>query len=240
MADLHSTAPALTLDPVPGIITATLTLTGIRRCHHPGRRRPRADDHSGAPVHQPGAGRKGDARADLQYIGLSSDLYQDVNGPIANHRLYFGLTTYGAWSSPNEVTLDIYIDTDEDGVDDYRLSTRPRWAMRRTTRPATLCRGGGESGERDVFGLRAAQRADTLDAETAPFRTNVMVLPVRAVDIGLSDADTGFDYRVETWAGERLEPVEVTPVLHYDMRTAGLDLVGRGAGAVLCGRARRP
>ncbi|MEZ4560429.1 MAG: hypothetical protein R2851_16020 [Caldilineaceae bacterium] len=80
-----------------------------------------------------------------------------------------------------------------------------------------------------------------LDAETAPFRTNVMVLPVRAVDIGLSDADTGFDYRVETWAGERLEPVEVTPVLHYDVRTAGLDLVGRGGtGAVLCGRARRP
>ena len=54
-----------------------------------------------------------------------------------------------------------------------------------------------------------------------------MVLPVRAVDIGLSDEDTGFDYRVETWAGEQLAPVEVTPVLHYDLRAAGLDLVGR-------------
>ncbi|MCB0158548.1 MAG: S8 family serine peptidase, partial [Caldilineaceae bacterium] len=121
MADLHSVAPALTLDPVPGIITATLTLTGAGRAATT-----RAD---GGPALMTILARQfsspqqaaGDARADLQYIGISSDLYQDVNGPIANHRLYMGLTTYGAWTSPNEVRMDIFIDTDEDGVDDYRL-----------------------------------------------------------------------------------------------------------------------
>ncbi|MEZ4560428.1 MAG: hypothetical protein R2851_16015 [Caldilineaceae bacterium] len=83
VADLHSTAPALTLDPVPGIITATLTLTGIGRAA--------TTQADGGPALMTILARQftspaqaeGDARADLQYIGLSSDLYQDVNGPIA-------------------------------------------------------------------------------------------------------------------------------------------------------------
>ncbi len=57
--------------------------------------------------------------ADLQYVGVTSSY--SVTGDLSQTLLYFGLSSYGPWSTPNEVEFQIYIDADRDGTDDFVL-----------------------------------------------------------------------------------------------------------------------
>ncbi|MBK7455681.1 MAG: S8 family serine peptidase [Anaerolineales bacterium] len=55
--------------------------------------------------------------ADLKYIGAISDFTSTVVGKAA----FFSIATHGDWDTLSAVEFDIYIDTNEDGFDDYVL-----------------------------------------------------------------------------------------------------------------------
>jgi hypothetical protein len=58
--------------------------------------------------------------ADIQYVGVTSNYSVTGNlGP--NTALFFGLSSYGPWSTPSEIQSRIYIDSNQDGVDDFVL-----------------------------------------------------------------------------------------------------------------------
>src|SRR5262249_39704068 len=57
--------------------------------------------------------------ADVQYLGVTSS--GPVAGSLLSTRLYFGISTYAPWSTPNEVRFKLYIDSNRDGIDDLLL-----------------------------------------------------------------------------------------------------------------------
>jgi len=62
--------------------------------------------------------------ADLHYIGVTSDYGGQIanSHPASASTLYFGLSTWGNWSTPaTENEFDIYIDTNNDHTYDYVL-----------------------------------------------------------------------------------------------------------------------
>ena len=65
-----------------------------------------------------------------------------------------------------------------------------------------------------------------------PYNTNVMMLPVSAADLGLTDASAGFSYTVETYhrLTEDDVTVDVSPKLIYNAAKPGLDLTAGAAG----------
>jgi hypothetical protein len=58
--------------------------------------------------------------ADIQYLGVTSS-YSVTQNLGLNTAIFFGLSSYGAWSTPNEVQFLIYIDSNQDGIDDFVL-----------------------------------------------------------------------------------------------------------------------
>jgi hypothetical protein len=53
--------------------------------------------------------------------------------------------------------------------------------------------------------------------------TNVMMLEVAATDIGLTDSNTRFNYRVEAYARESSNRVDSSGLLTYDAAKPGFD-----------------
>lgn len=194
------------------------------------RRTPRETDH-----------------ADLFYVGVSTDLRStqtetNPNGSVEESMIYFGIATHGDWSTPSEVEFDIYIDTNKDGVDDYAVfnfnygsATGPDASDVFITVLVNL-----ETGEPLLQDFLNGVPASVLN--TAPFNTNVMVLPVSAEDLGLTNAASSFNYRVVSFSrdlelqDEEIDPedpdqdfADRTPLdapLSYDVLRPGIDLSG--------------
>ncbi len=159
--------------------------------------------------------------ADLRYVGVTSDYRARVAAGqgVAKTVLQFGVATYGDWSTPNYVSVRISIDADRDGVNDYVVSNG--WASGAYDVFAAVVNDLiGGSGVFDWYlnGVSAAR------FDSAPFNTDVMVLPVSASALGLHDGQTRFNYSVETsYAGV---VVDSTGVLTYDLASPGFDFTG--------------
>ena len=145
-----------------------------------------------------------DSDASLIAIGAASDLA--TSGSVSNANLYFGLATATSWPTPQTayVWLLVYVDTNHDGVADYRLSNDN----------VSFTTGNGDAG--DVFttvlerlddqensistetgGYLNVYTADQLD--TAPFNNSVMIQSISASQIGLQDGRSAFRYRAATY-----------------------------------------
>jgi hypothetical protein len=59
--------------------------------------------------------------ADLKYVGVAAQWPDDMAADVDAATIYFGVATWAPWSTPNEIGVSVLIDTDADGVDDYRL-----------------------------------------------------------------------------------------------------------------------
>jgi hypothetical protein len=111
----------------PGTRTFALGLhnTGARNSGLSGARAssrtPLASAFELAATSPPIAGLAQNSRgADIQYLGVTSSY--SVTGNLGlNTSIFFGLSSFGPWSTPNEVQLLIYIDSNRDGRDDFVL-----------------------------------------------------------------------------------------------------------------------
>jgi len=150
--------------------------------------------------------------ADLKYIGAISDYTTSVVGASA----FFSIATYGDWDTPtaSAVEFDIYIDIDEDGIDDYVLyntntgtSTSPTDTM-----VSVLC----------SLSTFSCSTADFINwwgggVNTNLFNNNVMTMDVLLESFGLTNVNTDFDFYVVTFAREAAGAVDVSDMMHYDV-----------------------
>ncbi|MGF1503954.1 MAG: S8 family serine peptidase [Anaerolineae bacterium] len=141
--------------------------------------------------------------ADLAHLG--------INTP-GDGTAFFGINTYGEWSTPDEVEFDIYIDLDQDGIEDLILLN---------------CSGGDDVFNVcfvDLAGLYAAPGSllsfgdlvNVFDSEidTRVFRNDVMFLPfdMTLYDIpAIFGSDPAFDMWVVTFSRDFTGAVDCVP-----------------------------
>ncbi len=58
--------------------------------------------------------------ADIRYVGVTSG-YSVTQNLEPDTLLFFGLASYAPWSTPNEIQFQVYIDSNQDGHDDFVL-----------------------------------------------------------------------------------------------------------------------
>lgn len=164
--------------------------------------------------------------ADLQAVGIATDAMTTTPDLQA---IYFGIAAYGEWSTPTEVQFQVYFDIDQDGVEDFVLITSP------------LASANGDATDVHVSVLiDLATGASYLEgnlnfdygteASTQLLNNNVMVMPVYAADLGLSDADSDFDYLVATFSSYSDGVIDVTDWMTYDISNPVIDVSGGTRG----------
>jgi uncharacterized repeat protein (TIGR01451 family) len=140
--------------------------------------------------------------ADLQYVGVAAD----------STRIWFGVSTWGDWSSPTDVSFTVYIDTNSDGTYDRQIFT---------TNTGRLARLFGASTQSDldtfitgvfippgsISSVIAAStpsfvnRLSAASADTAVFNNNVLFFGATPAQLGLANTSSPFRYKVETCPG---------------------------------------
>lgn len=186
--------------------------------------------------------------ADIRYVGVTSSYPQrgwEDNSTV----IFFGMSGYAAWATPNEVQYRVYISTTGPGgsgpPDDI-----PEFMLVNTSIGAILPipGTGGATRPDDTFRsiLYRIQPDGTLQLlriadwnfippptaspflDSAPFETSVLALVTTAGFLGLSPDAPAFSYYVETYArdaGEFTKPVDRVPAsgaITYDLRSAAV------------------
>jgi subtilisin family serine protease len=190
--------------------------------------------------------RADEGAADLQYSGVTSNFATTVSptwpaGSLPDTTIYFAVTTYENWATPNEVTFEIPIDTDGDGEDDYLLfssdaigyatgrsaSDRFVAALRNLTTGVTTVQGPLNGLSPDAY-------------DTSLFNSRVLLLPVRASELGLSAQRNGFWYRIESFSSDlpldesgARRRVDQMPHRYFDPTQPGLRFSGEDQQAAV-------
>ncbi|MFN3331500.1 MAG: S8 family peptidase [Caldilinea sp.] len=171
--------------------------------------------------------------ADISYVGVATNFPHQPNDAAM---LYFGIAAHAAWSSPNLVRFDVLIDVDADGAADVRLfnSSREGYATDRFF---------GDTFVSALERLRSRQRIVQAPlnalappiADTRPFESRVMVLPVRVADLKLSAGQTVISYTVESYhRAFGVQPEDVidrTPPRRFDLANPALESLAGQTGA---------
>ncbi len=139
----------------------------------------------------------GARNADLKAVGVTSD-FKATNSVSASTKLFFAIATHGAWSTPTDVTFNIFIDRDRNGTDDFQIvNTAFADAAGNlfdvfvsARRPAPFT--GGLTADSFINNIAPS------GLDTVAHNTNMMVIPVSAAALGLTTANAKFNYRITT------------------------------------------
>lgn len=162
------------------------------------------------------------ARTDLRAVGVASDLA--TKGDVNETTVMFALATEGPWGTPAEgpfSPVGILVDVDDDDAYEFVIRAAPFSSEQPyldVLVTEVFTAAGERVGERRYLNIAPADVADT-----APFVNDVLVLPVYARDIGLSNAATTFRYAA---FGNRLEtPVfdDTTDWVSHDLARPRVD-----------------
>jgi uncharacterized repeat protein (TIGR01451 family) len=140
--------------------------------------------------------------ADIQYAGVAYNATSNI--------VMFGVSTFGEWSTPTDVTFDIYIDTNEDGTWDRILfNSNPGSEL-----PYLFGQNanGQDSFINTIFNIATngvsiggagafVNRLSSASVDSALFNNNVMFLAATPAQLGLPGGDTNFRWKVVTCPG---------------------------------------
>jgi subtilisin family serine protease len=174
--------------------------------------------------------------ADIQYVGVTSNL--SVTQQVSQTVIFFGLSSYAPWSTPNEVQFWVYIDSNGVPGDDYVIvntsitlsdGTTPTdvfvSAFYKILADGTL-QPTPFTTSWNTWPSVTSSIANNLDA--APFNTSVLFQAAGAAQIGLDAGHTRFSYHVETRARDAdgfrhvLDRVPAVGSLDYDLAQAAI------------------
>ena len=173
------------------------------------------------------------SNADLKVVGVTSD-FKATNSVVAGTtRIFFGIVMHGKWSTPSDMQVNIFIDRDMNGTDDFQI--------------INVAPADANGNLFDVFasGRRAAPFTGTftLDSflnniapsglDTVVYNTNMMVIPVTASALGLTTANAKFNYRVTTTSRGFGGTIDTMTTRTYDAANPGFDVTGGVAGLPL-------
>jgi hypothetical protein len=156
---------------------------------------------------------------DIKYVGVGSDI--ERTGALTKDTLiYFGVATFGPWSTPGsqDSRFVISIDTDGDLIADYGVLN---W---------NLSQAGGGVDASDVFVSAVIDVARDVVVSTRPasalFNSSVLVLPVAAGDLGLAPGKSRFSYSMFAFQRETAGPSDGTDIHTFDPAAPALSLGG--------------
>ncbi|WP_281184268.1 S8 family serine peptidase [Trichlorobacter lovleyi] len=146
--------------------------------------------------------------AALQYIGAASNYPATAFGSAA---MYFGISTYGIWDTPSSVEFDIYIDTNEDGIDDYVVYNS---YFTGTDTMISVVANLSTASATAYYYLNGLSGS----INTNLFNNNVMTLMAPLSSIGLVEgSNTKFNFRVVSFSHDAVDAVSTSPVMSYDV-----------------------
>jgi uncharacterized repeat protein (TIGR01451 family) len=135
--------------------------------------------------------------ADLQYAGVSWNAGLGV--------LMFGISTVGDWSSPNEVSFNVCIDNNEDGVYDFLIFNSNGGTLGGSTSPQDSYIVGFRNLTTGATSLTLPPIPPNLQFpsafDSAHFLNNVIFLPMAPSVLGFAGGDTTFRWKVVTCPG---------------------------------------
>jgi uncharacterized repeat protein (TIGR01451 family) len=169
---------------------------------------------------------------DLWAVGVATDYPARVagGGGLTDSWVYFGVATQGDWTTPNELDVEVEIDTNRDGSYDFLLAKSDASGARTSDAfIAVLCPRSSSSGPCESVPLNGVSPTVR---DTTTFGSNVMVLPVSAARLGLTDGGPRFNYRVSLDTLD--QGVDWSDWLTYDpahpaVTFAGTDYAGQPA-----------
>lgn len=162
--------------------------------------------------------------ADLQYIGISSN-YLQAGQPITgtNTRIFFGLTTWSNWTIAHyyEVEYDIYVDTNKDGIYDYVMYNAP---VKSGATFSDLTAINIVKLSNGAVSATTANFLNGLDGQLDfnSFNSNMVVFPVKPSQLGLTSANSSFNYEIVTFDRFGLGAVDDEGPFFYDAAKPGL------------------
>lgn len=166
------------------------------------------------------------AAADLAALGITSDLRS--GGALADATLYFAVASHADWSSPNLVEFDIYIDTNGSGV--AANGAGAEYLLFNLNLGSVTGNDPNDVFVTVLYNL-ATQQSTVEDfvnivpasaADTVPFNSNVLVLPVTADSLRLSDTASRIYYRVWSFDLTDGRLVDTSDQLQYDLARPGI------------------
>lgn len=172
------------------------------------------------------------SNADLKAVGVTSD-FKATNSVTAATKIYFAIATHGQWSTPTDVTFNIFIDRDRNGIDDFQVVN------------TAFADAAGNLFDVFVSARRPAPFTGglTLDSflnnvapsnlDTIVYNNNMMIIPVSASAIGLTTANAKFNYRIVTQSRGFGGTIDTLTTRTYDAANPGFDLTGGVAGLPL-------
>jgi hypothetical protein len=162
--------------------------------------------------------------ADLHYVGATAARrLAGTPSKINNSTIFFAINTWQPWSTPaTEEEFDVYIDTNNDGTDDYaafntRLTDSDVFVTalyNYSTRFSTT------QGFTNVF---------SSNTPSAVYNNNVLIMPVNVTGtssgLAFPAGVTRFHYRVESFS-RFWGTIDSTPSVTYDYANPGIDFTG--------------
>ncbi len=172
------------------------------------------------------------AGADIQYVGVTSDYMSvlelcagNLTCAINNTTIYIGIVTYGDWSTLScfDGCFDLGFDSNENGGYDRHYFNFETGYLGNLDFTDTILSFYTTSGTSWVWGPGGVSGAtdflngyDPATLETYVYNNNVIVFPISATRIGLSAANTDFDFDILASASfETGDWVPVTPPYWY-------------------------
>ena len=173
------------------------------------------------------------SNADLKSVGVTSD-FKATNSVVANvTKIFFGVAMHGKWTTPSDVTINIFIDRDRNGTDDFQI-TNTAFADAQgnlfdvfvsARRPAPFT--GGFTADSFINNIAPT------GLDTVPYNTNMMVIPVTASALGLTTANAKFNYRITTTSRGVGGLADTLTTRTYDAANPGFDVTGGISGLPL-------
>jgi subtilisin family serine protease len=176
------------------------------------------------------------ADADLKYVGISSDAptWLAASQPITKGNVYFAIATQGNWSTPaTQSEYDVYVDTNNDGVDDYVFyNARVQNTATQTYSDVFLSEGGPIANPTTLQDFINGEDAGTLN--TALYNSNVMILSVPIAALGITDpANARIKYHVNAFDYTTSSVVDQAGPFSYDLANPGLNVTANYTGVTL-------
>jgi subtilisin family serine protease len=156
-----------------------------------------------------------DSAAPVRYVGVASDFQAQValGKGLADSTVFFGVAANTPWSDPLSAPVDILIDVNRDGTNDYEL-TVDELGPGSDLFAAALCKVNTS----DCHYAPVNGPMPSL-IDTAPYNTDVLVLPVRVTWLGLPSGSSAIRYSLSGTG---------TPVHTFDVANPGLVFGGTG------------
>ena len=170
------------------------------------------------------------SNADLKSVGVTSD-FKATNSVVNNvTKIFFAIATHGRWSTPSDVQINIFIDRDRNGTDDFQIINTAFadaqgnlfdvFVSARRASPFT----GGFASDSFINNFSAAS------LETVVYNTNMMVIPVTASALNLTTANAKFNYRITTTSRGFGGTIDTMTTRTYDAANPGFDVTNGIAG----------